>query len=245
MDLVATIRSIGQLARRRSCSQLSIWCRTWRRHWTAEFNHSWRCNIQVCANFDNNIAFYGYSAHFLSILITFTDHWHKPTLYRTHIWPKMIIHRATVRQKMHSHDKAVSQTEHAGIRCRAECKILTIWRRTHSKWHLSLVATSFPIHRYCQVCGRTIRNRWSASSQRLSEFLQYRIWWPIYLQVHSGIKGIVTDSISHRPIAEAVIWIKNVTIAGHQPVLIKHPITSCNWSIPDAVFINFRKREVT
>jgi len=45
-------------------------------------------------------------------------------------------------------------------------------------------------------------------------------------KIHSGIKGIITDSISHRPIADAVIWIKNITIAGQQPVLIKHPITS-------------------
>jgi len=45
-------------------------------------------------------------------------------------------------------------------------------------------------------------------------------------KVHSGIKGIVTDSITHRPIADAVIWIKNISIAGQEAVLIKHPITS-------------------
>jgi carboxypeptidase E len=58
---------------------------------------------------------------------------------------------------------------------------------------------------------------WDDNKQSLISFIA---------KIHSGIKGIVTDSVSHRPIADAVIWIKNITIAGHEPVLIKHPITS-------------------
>ncbi|KAK6749708.1 hypothetical protein RB195_001985 [Necator americanus] len=45
--------------------------------------------------------------------------------------------------------------------------------------------------------------------------------------VHSGIKGLVTDAVTGEPINEAIVWIRN----GTAPLPIRHPVTT--WLLGD------------
>lgn len=46
---------------------------------------------------------------------------------------------------------------------------------------------------------------------------------------HIGIKGLVRDALSGQPIANAVVWVRNVTGGGEASAqaAIKHPVTTC------------------
>jgi len=44
-------------------------------------------------------------------------------------------------------------------------------------------------------------------------------------KAHSGIKGLVLDDVTKQPIADAVIWVSNIT-SGQQDEPIKHPLTA-------------------
>uniref|UniRef100_A0A1I8ADR2 Peptidase_M14 domain-containing protein n=1 Tax=Steinernema glaseri TaxID=37863 RepID=A0A1I8ADR2_9BILA len=49
-------------------------------------------------------------------------------------------------------------------------------------------------------------------------------------KAHTGIKGVVLDDVTKQPIAEAVIWVTNIT-AGQPEEPIKHPVTT--WKTGD------------
>ncbi|TMS38359.1 hypothetical protein L596_005101 [Steinernema carpocapsae] len=49
-------------------------------------------------------------------------------------------------------------------------------------------------------------------------------------KAHSGIKGLVLNGVTQQPIAEAVIWVTNIT-SGQQEEPIKHPVTT--WKTGD------------
>jgi len=56
---------------------------------------------------------------------------------------------------------------------------------------------------------------WADNRLALLEFIRL---------AHLGIKGIVQDALTGQPIANAVVWVRNVT-AGQNA--IKHPVTTC------------------
>jgi len=61
-----------------------------------------------------------------------------------------------------------------------------------------------------------LEQAWNDNKEALLNFM-----W----QSHIGIKGLITDKATGKPIPDAVIWLTNVTDPKH-PILITHPVTS-------------------
>uniref|UniRef100_A0A7E4V2U8 Peptidase_M14 domain-containing protein n=1 Tax=Panagrellus redivivus TaxID=6233 RepID=A0A7E4V2U8_PANRE len=62
--------------------------------------------------------------------------------------------------------------------------------------------------------GKLLPQLWEDNKKSLFEF----IW-----QAHIGIKGLITDVNTHKPIANAVVWVRNATSTNGP---IRHPVTS-------------------
>jgi carboxypeptidase E len=58
---------------------------------------------------------------------------------------------------------------------------------------------------------------WADNRLALLEFIRL---------AHMGIKGLVQDALTGQPVANAIVWVRNVS-AGEGERAIKHPITTC------------------